>query len=49
MDKIIYILCGVSAILSICSIIINTKGRRENGGGKGKKENKDLHGGQDKV
>lgn len=49
MDKFIYILCGVSAILSICSITITIRGRRKNGGGKGKAENKDLDGGQGKV
>ncbi len=49
MDKIIYILCGVSAILSTCSIIITIRGRRKNGDGKNKEENKDLNGGQGKV
>ena len=49
MDKIIYILCGVSAILSTCSIIITIRGRRKNGDGKSKEENKDLNGGQGKV
>lgn len=49
MDKIIYILCGVSATLSICSIIITIRGRRKNGDGKSKEENKDLNGGQGKV
>lgn len=36
---IIYILCGVSAVLSICSITISIRGRRQNGRGKSEKEN----------
>lgn len=45
MDKIIYILCGVSAILSICSIIINVRGRRKNAGGEAEKKDDHLDGG----
>lgn len=30
-DIIIYVLCGVSAALSIASIIISIRGRRKNG------------------
>lgn len=36
MDAIIYILCGISATLSIISIVISVKGRRNNGRGKKK-------------
>ncbi len=38
-NVIIYILCGVSAALSVCSIIISIRGRRSNGRGKDEKEN----------
>ena len=36
MDAIIYVLCAVSATLSIISIIISVRGRRNNGRGKKK-------------
>lgn len=36
MDAIIYVLCAVSATLSIISIIISVRGRRNNGQGKKK-------------
>lgn len=36
METVIIILCGVSATLSVISIIISVKGRRKNGGDKKK-------------
>ena len=36
MNAIIYILCAVSAILSVCSIVINIRRRRNNGNRKKK-------------
>ncbi len=36
MDVIIIVLCGISAALSVISIVISVKGRRRNGRGKEK-------------